>query len=131
MPQFVLAYPATPPSFNKVGHSGSRWAWTKQKKAWQGTFETLLLAQAVPRGLAMVRARGVLVFATRRRRDAVNYRTLLEKCLGDALVGDPAVWPEGRWLPDDTPDRFTFEKVDFQVGAAPETRLILEVELSA
>jgi hypothetical protein len=116
--EFRLTYPDTPPSFNAVGHSGSRWAWTKAKKDWQKTFEDLLLAAAVPRGQIKIEARAVLTFTTARRRDAVNYRTVLEKCLGDALVN-------GRWLADDTPAEFSFGEIEFQVGAAPSTELIL------
>lgn len=82
------------------------------------------MAKRVPRGLVKVEVSAVLTFPTNRRRDEGNYRTPLEKCIGDALVN-------GGWLRDDTPDAFTFGRVKFEVGDAPETRLILDVEVSA
>lgn len=116
--EVVVAYPDTPPSFNVVGHSGSRWSWTRAKKQWQQTMETLLLAGAVPRGLSRVEASVELSFPDARRRDVVNYRTLLEKCLGDALVN-------GRWLEDDTPKFFHFAGVTFVKGAK-RTKIVLD-----
>lgn len=118
VPEFRLTYEDTPPSFNAVGHSGNRWAWTKAKKEWQKNMEDLLQAEAVPRRLGRIEARAVLTFTTRRRRDAVNYRTLLEKCLGDALVN-------GGWLTDDTGAEFSFGNVVFEVGERPSTLLVL------
>ena len=116
--EIIVTYPDTPPSFNAVGHSGNRWKWTRAKKQWQETMETLLLAGAVPRGLRRVEARVELAFPTKRRRDVVNYRTLLEKCIGDALVN-------GRWLSDDTPEFFHFAGVTFVQGKKL-TKLILD-----
>lgn len=116
---FCLSYPDTPPSFNKVGHSGSRWTWSRQKKLWQGYIEVMLLIEKVPRGLAKVEARAELWFPTKHRRDTVNYRTLLEKCLGDALVN-------GAWIEDDTPEFFSFTTIAFGHGPAL-TKLILAV----
>ena len=118
----VMTYPDTPPSFNAIGHSGSRWKWTRAKKDWQENMEVLLMAGKVPRGLRKVTARAVLSFPTKRRRDTVNYRTILEKCLGDALVN-------GRWLEDDTPNEFVFIGVTFAEGPK-QTKLILDCEAS-
>jgi hypothetical protein len=118
LPEFTLTYEDTPPSFNAVGHSGSRWSWTKAKKTWQKTMEDLLQVEAVPRRLGRIEARAVLTFTSRRRRDAVNYRTLLEKALGDALVN-------GGWLEDDTGAEFSFGSVTFEVGPRPQTLLVL------
>lgn len=117
MSEFTLSYPDTPPSFNAVGHTGSRWTWTRAKKDWQEAIEVMLLVEKVPRGLAHVEARAKLRFSTRRRRDAVNYRTLLEKCLGDALTN-------GKWLADDTAEYFHFGDVEFDQGT-PLTELLL------
>lgn len=118
---FTFVYDDTPPSFNEVGHTGNRWAWTKAEKEWKGIFETLLMATGFPRDWEQITAVVRLRFPTKRRRDEVNYRTLLEKALGDALVN-------GRWLPDDTPEHFTFERVHFeqQTGKALTT-----IELTA
>ncbi len=117
--QYALALPDTPPSFNAVGHSGSRWKWTRAKKSWQGNFETMLMVGKVPRGLVKVEAAAILQFPTAVRRDVVNYRTILEKCLGDALVN-------GGWLKDDTPEFFTFGSIEFAKGPK-QTTLILTV----
>jgi len=100
---------ATPPSLNVIAGRGSRFEFASAKRRWQSDLGVLLMAEAVPRGLERVEASAVLSFPTRRRRDEGNYRTLLEKALGDALV-------EGGWLPDDTPDRFRFGRVRFAEG---------------
>ena len=55
----------------------------------------------------------MLRFPARRRRDSGNYRVMLEKALGDALV-------EGGWLPDDTPEHYEFGGVTFTEGAAQD-----------
>src|SRR5947207_1933958 len=83
----------------------------------------LLLAEQLPRRLERVEASAVLTFPTRRRRDEGNYRALLEKALGDALV-------EGRWLVDDTPERFTFGTVSFAEGQ-PRTAIELRCRVPA
>lgn len=103
---------STPPSLNRI--AGRRWDFVREKRRWQTDLGLLLMAEATPRGLARVEASAVLTFPTKRRRDEGNFRTLLEKALGDALV-------EGGWLPDDTPDRFTFGAVTFATGAARTT----------
>lgn len=118
---YELRLPDTPPSFNKVGHSGNRWTWTKTKKQWQEWIEVALMEARVPRNQESVFVTAVLQFPTRRRRDAGNYRTLLEKTLGDALVN-------GGWLADDTPDQFVFGKLVFDQEPGPkQTTLILEI----
>ena len=115
-------YHDTPPSFNAVGHSGNRWSWTKKKKQWQEALETLLMATGMPRGWNRIEAFVELRFPHHRRRDVVNYRTLLEKSLGDALVN-------GGWLPDDTPEHFRFIEVVFddELGS-PRTTIRLEAK---
>ena len=120
---YELELPETPPSFNQVGHSGSRWTWTKEKKRWQENIEMGLLVERVPRPIGeFVSVTAILRFPTRHKRDAVNYRTLLEKVVGDALVN-------GGWLPDDTPDEFEFGRVVFTEETGPaRTRLILEAK---
>lgn len=119
---YELNIPDTPPSFNKVGHSGSRWVWTATKKAWQETIEVALMQSGVPRRRDYIEATAFLRFPTRRSRDAGNYRTLLEKCLGDALVN-------GAWLVNDTPDEFRFGDVIFEEELGPHrTRILLEVQ---
>lgn len=121
--EYCLSYPDTPPSFNKVGHTGNRWTWTREKKRWQEFIEMMLLIDKVPRGLVHVDARAELLFPTKRKRDEGNYRVLLEKCLGDALVN-------GEWLIDDTSQFYRFGAVRFDHGAA-RTKLILVAHLSS
>lgn len=110
-------HPVTPPSFNQVGHTGNRWAWTRAKKEWQQRLEVLLMQTGMPRNWSRIEAFAVLRFPTRRRRDEGNYRTLLEKALGDALVN-------GRWLPDDTPEHFAFLRVAFANEPGPHRTTI-------
>ncbi len=84
-----------------------------------------LLEARVPKGVGhgrKVRATATLYFKDGRRRDAVNYRTLLEKSLGDAL--------QLGWIEDDTPDDFEFGAVRFEKaekGKPPMTVVRLEV----
>lgn len=100
----VLQLPITPPSLNEVGYR-THWAVARRHKlTWQNDLSTLLLAQRVPRGLMKVDAAATIYFTEKRRRDEGNFRVLIEKALGDALV-------EGGWLADDTPDHYTFGKV--------------------
>lgn len=103
---YELELPETPPSFNAVGHTGNRWTWTRAEKKWRETFETLLMVERVPRKLLAVDASASLRFPSKRKRDEGNYRTILEKALGDALTN-------GGWLPDDNPDYYTFGRVRF------------------
>lgn len=119
---YELVYDDTPPSLNKVGsRGGSHWAFTTAKKMWQGVFITLLLQRRVPKGVRSVQATAVLRFPSKRRRDEGNYRALLEKALGDALV-------LARVIHDDTPDRFRFGKVEFDEERGKARTLIrLEV----
>lgn len=120
---YEIKLPGTPPSFNQVGHTGNRWDWTKAKRKWDGYCMVALLEAKVPKGLAKVSATATLYFPTRRKRDVVNYRTLLEKSLGDAL--------QLGWLPDDDPTCFSFGNIVLDVaekGKPPMTIVRLEVE---
>lgn len=109
----------TPPSFNAVGHTGNRWAWTKVKKQWQESIEIVLMQAQLPReNFTFIQAEAQLTFTTNRRRDEGNYRVLLEKCLGDALVN-------GRWLPDDIPEHFLFDRISFAKGMQAMTEIVL------
>lgn len=102
----------TPPvSLNRGGH------WTvrhKRKRQAEGELAILLLAAGVPRPIPgdRLRATAELLFPTARRRDEGNYRTALEKALGDALCPHDPEAPF-RWLSDDTPEHFTFGAVTF------------------
>lgn len=122
-----LAY--TPPSINQVavGRAASRGAGiasTRAKKRLQSDLESMLLVGRVPRPLEYVVAAARLRFARRNsRRDEGNFRTPLEKALGDALVN-------GGWLADDTPDTFRFDRLTFDPEPGePRTQLLLRFRL--
>jgi hypothetical protein len=121
----MVELPYTPPSINQVavGRAASRGAGiaaTRAKKRLQSDLESMLLVERVPRRLEFVEATACLRFARRSsRRDEGNYRTPLEKALGDALVN-------GGWLADDTPDTFRFGRLTFDPERGePRTQLLL------
>jgi hypothetical protein len=116
---------APPRSMNATPGKGTRGAAQarhKAKRALQADLVKLLQAANVPRPIPGARARATaeLLFPTLRRRDEGNYRTALEKALGDALAPAPSkeerelgLEPALVWLPDDTPAHFTFGAVTF------------------
>lgn len=116
----TLSIPATPPSFNAIGLR-SHWAVGRNEKLkWQGWLSIALMEQKVPRRLKSVSAAATLRFKQRRRRDEGNFRVLLEKALGDALV-------EGGWLADDTSDLYRFGRVELLAPVdRPETIVVLD-----
>lgn len=118
----TLSIPGTPPSFNKVGLH-SHWAVGRRHKLqWQQWLSIALMEQGVLRGLKSVEARATIRFKTQRRRDEGNFRVILEKALGDALV-------EGLWLADDTPEYFRFGRVELLAPVErPETIVVLDYE---
>jgi hypothetical protein len=124
-----------PPSLNVVGGRPHAGAYRRFKKLWSGLFtEQLLAAQAagqIPaQQMDFVEAAAVIRFAVARDRDEGNFRATLEKALGDALVGDRAAWPEGRWLPDDTAQHFRFDHVAFVVEAGKPPKTVVGIEWS-
>ena len=100
-----------PASVNRT--RGERWQATRRRKQQlQSDLHFLLLHGGIPRPIpgAAVTVTGVVRYPKRRRRDEGNIRAPLEKALGDALV-------DGGWLPDDTPEHFTFGELVFDVEA--------------
>ncbi len=122
MQRATLAIPGTPPSFNAIGYR-SHWAVGRQEKLrWQGWLSIALMEQKVPRRLKSVSVTATLRFKQRRRRDEGNFRVILEKALGDALV-------EGNWLLDDTSDLYRFGRVELLAPVErPETIIVLDYE---
>lgn len=115
---------APPASMNKApaaGSRGARMARHKAKRGLEADLARLLLAADVPRPIPgdRVRATAELLFPAVRRRDEGNYRTALEKALGDALAPHDTASPF-RWLSDDTPEHFTFGAVTFGQTPAVE-----------
>jgi hypothetical protein len=64
-----------------------------------------------------------LRFPTKRKRDEGNFRIILEKAMGDALVN-------GGWLPDDNPEHYVFQHVTIEVdpGRAAQTTIHMRIE---
>lgn len=119
MPQATLEVPETPPSFNAIGYR-SHWAvGRRHKQQWQRWLSTALMVAQVPRGLSTVTATAELRFKQRRRRDEGNFRVILEKALGDALV-------EGGWLADDTAEYYRFGGLEL---SAPHSEPLTIVRL--
>lgn len=120
MTRAALSVPGTPPSFNSVGYR-SHWAvGQRHKKQWQEWLATALMVAQVPRGLESVKVTATLRFKQRRRRDEGNFRVILEKALGDALV-------EGGWLADDTSEQYRFGELNLLAPVErPETIVVLE-----
>jgi len=113
----------TPRSLNAVGSRGSWRAFHKEKKRWQDDLYYSLIAARVPLNCKRIDARATLHFATNRRRDEGNYRSLLEKALGDALQ-------MGGWIEDDTPEFFSFKELTFGDLAKPAATIVtLEVQM--
>lgn len=113
-----------PPSLNVLG-SGDPAIYMGIKARWQELLAELLEASGLPRGLVGVMVEGEVTFPDRTRRDQGNYRTLIEKALGDTLVsggGDI----EGGWLDDDDWMRYEFGNLTcrYEAGVS-RTRLLL------
>lgn len=117
MREVVVTYDDVPPSYNTFQRSH----WSKQarlKSTWQGTFEGLLVAAGLPRDrFASCEASAMLRFPTRTRRDEGNFKVMIEKALGDALVN-------GRWLPDDTHRHFRFTHAGFEEERGPRRTVL-------
>jgi len=114
----VLRIPDTPTSLNRVGQRGSWKATHFEKKRWQSILEKYLMMARLPRPLPhFLRVGAVIVFPTRHRRDSGNFKSPLEKALGDALVN-------GGWLPDDTPRWWEFRDFEFARETGPNTTII-------
>jgi hypothetical protein len=90
----------TPPSLNDVVGQGHWRRYHTIKKQWQAILRELLAAADTPR-MGRVLVEGVVTFPDRRKHDQGNYRFVLEKALGDALV-------VGGWLVDDDWGRYEF-----------------------
>lgn len=109
------------PSMNTDQVRGWR-SFARLKKQWQAQFEMLLMSLGLPRPIPIegpMHVEVVLRFKDRRRRDSENYRVLLSKALGDALVN-------GGWLADDTDDDWRLQvRIDRQDVGPPRTKVEL------
>ena len=116
--------PGTPPSVNTIPLDTRSHAYRRARAEWFDlmhavTFES---GNVLPKRLARVRAHAILTFPTTRRRDEGNYRTHLEKWLGDLLQH------QGR-LVDDTPEFYAFDRVTFVRDRHETTTLVLDYEI--
>jgi hypothetical protein len=111
-----------PPSFNMVGARGHWKSMHYKKRYWQEVFELKLMATLPRKRFKRIVASASLRFPTKRRRDEGNYRAILEKAMGDALVN-------GGWLKDDTVEQFVFQHVIIEQDNGPaRTTIHLRVE---
>jgi hypothetical protein len=106
-----------PPSLNVLG-SGNVFAYQNHKKAWMELLSEML-HQSGLQPCQHILAEGHCTFPDRRRRDQGNHRFMLEKALGDALVG-------GGFIEDDDWDRYEFGGLakTYEKGVS-RTRLVL------
>ena len=120
---YELELPLVPTSYNETRYAP--WYVVRRKnEALVNALTLIVRTSDLPKPCPAIVARADLRFSTRRRRDEGNFRTPLEKALGDVLVKEGV-------LEDDTPDRFRFEQLVFvrELGP-PLTRLWLDVEQS-
>ncbi len=90
-----------PPSMNAGGSGLKRMEFQAIKGVWQAFILELLQATDLPTGLAAVMVEGRVCFPDRARRDQGNFRWMIEKAAGDALV-------EGGYLEEDSWDFYEF-----------------------
>lgn len=112
-----IEIPGLPKSLNRVGSRGSAFAFHREKKRLENDLVTAMLVAKVPKGAHCVEATAVLYPPTAHKRDEGNFRTILEKALGDALQA-------GGWLPDDTPEHFTFGRLTFGEKRKPALTVV-------
>lgn len=103
-----LEFASVPPSLNRVGARSDWRTFRRHKKAWERDVWLLLRAD---RGLKPmvppVFVQAWLRFPKMRKRDEGNYRSILEKAVGDALQ-------LGGYIPDDDPENYRFIAVTFE-----------------
>jgi hypothetical protein len=102
-----LVLPRTPPSMNN-NQIRSHWrGFHTEKKSWQEEIGQLLMLARLPRNGERAIAGARMRFPKGGRRDSGNFKGVVEKALGDALV-------EGRYIPDDDDQRYVFTGVEFE-----------------
>lgn len=117
----------TPPSLNQVGSRGQGIVYWKHKKGWQRMLEGELTfgtaSDVLPQRVDRVTVTGRMEFKTNRRRDEGNFRSVVEKALGDALTN-------GGRLDDDTGERYQFGELEL-IGGAEQNQTILDLHWTA
>lgn len=113
---YTIEIPGIPKSLNEIG-GRNHWAvFHREKKRLEGDLCIALMAAKVPKKLNRVEATAILYPPTRHKRDEGNFRSTLEKALGDAL--------QLGWLPDDSPEFFTFGRLTFAEKRKPASTVI-------
>lgn len=114
-----LLHLGAPLSLNVAGSGGNHFAYQAAKSAWQNRLHDLINDTGLPAGLARIVVEAEVCFPDRRRRDQGNFRYMLEKALGDALVA-------GGWIEKDTWTHYSFGGLERREdGGANRTRLTL------
>ena len=101
-----MAHVGTPQSIRGFGSGANHFQYQEMKHRWQDRLTVLLQAAGVPYRLDHVLAEGQVCFPDRKKRDQGNYRFILEKALGDALV-------LGGWLDNDDWDHYEFGRLRY------------------
>jgi hypothetical protein len=124
----ILEVKRTPPSIN-ANQIRSNWrGFQKEKKNWQEEIGQLLMIKGRKRGAYQrAIAGGVMRFEPHKiahlrsyeRRDSGNYRGLVDKALGDALIIDPHLPAPLRYIPDDDEAHYHFSGVEFDPTPGP------------
>lgn len=116
------AHFGAPPSFNVWSGQGTpnTRAYSSLKRQWEGLFAGLLKESGLPRGQERVYVEGEITFPDHRDdRDEGNFRVLIEKALGDALV-------YGGWLRTDRWGAYQFGALfQREVPGESATRLMI------
>ncbi len=102
-----------PPSLNAQGSSANRFIYQAQKQAWQEMWTRRLRESSLPARVGSVYVEGQICFPDRAKRDQGNFRHLIEKSCGDALVS-------AHYLEDDDWDHFEFGRLrrEYQRGVS-------------
>jgi hypothetical protein len=94
-----------PSSFNAFGSGANQFAWQAQKRQWQEAITDLLREARLPGGLGGVFVEARVCFGDSLSRDQGNFRIVVEKAFGDALV-------DGGWIVDDDWGRYEFGRFE-------------------
>lgn len=100
-PKNHLDHLGAPGSFNAFGSGANQHVYQGLKKRWQEAITPKLEKAGLPRPLGKVLVEARVCFGDRTERDQGNFRVVIEKAMGDALV-------EGGWLEKDTWDHYEF-----------------------
>ena len=116
--------PGTPPSVNQIPLDTRNHTYRRTRDKWMRDIALLMVETGnnLPRKLEYAECSALLTFPTRRRRDEGNYRSHLDKWLGDLLQ-------HTRRIPDDTPQYYKFHNVAFATGKRETTLLIIEYRI--